>query len=141
MLKITLINYPPEATSSSIEIVPQAELPAIEHFWVSEMPIDEPHVFSIDRSFYPLQVSLFIIQAGYELLYMVQGTQPEEPNYEEILFDCRGSFSCSFAYDVGNDIWRPAMSWVQVVVVAAVCAGAVYLTIEGIQQSKRRPAR
>lgn len=126
MLKIDIINYPEAATSSSIELVPEAELAAPEHFWVSELPIGQTHIFDIDRGFYPVRITLFIIQAGYELLYMFQGTHPDEPDYKEVLFDGGGSFT----YDVANDIWAPQANWLPYVVGAAVIVAAAWGTVE-----------
>lgn len=136
MLKIGLTNYPPGSTSSSIELAPEAELPGLaEHVWVSERPLPEVHVFNIDKSFYPLRITLFIVQAGYELVYTFQGTHPEEPDYMLVNLPQ----SATYSFDVGNEIlyMESRVNWAPVVISAAICIVATGLTIHGTRRKKQ----
>jgi len=122
MLKITLKNYPLGSTSSKIEFWPEDWLPGPPNdFWLSEKPIPESHIFDIDRSFYPLRVTLLTVLRDYEVVYEFQGTNPDQPNYQGVLM---GS-PAHFGYDIATEMWLPTLDWTRVGIIAGIILGGI----------------
>ena len=122
MLKITLRNYPLGSTWSKIELVPEAQFPGPpNNFWVSEKPIPKSHTFDIDTSFYPLRVTLLMVLRDYELVYEFQGTNPDQPNYQNVIM---GS-PAHFVYDIATETWHPTLDWTRIIIAGIAVAGVV----------------
>ena len=133
MLKITVANYPAGSTASSIELVPEAELPGpVENYWVSEQPIDIPHTFDIDRSFYPLRITLFMVVSGYQLVYEFQGTHPDQPNYKEVNIRTPGDYT----YDVAAEALQPAVNPTRLILVVGAIALAGVVIIAATRRKR-----
>lgn len=122
MLKITLKNYPLGSTSSKIELWPEDWLPGSPtNFWLSEKPIPEPHTFDIDRSFYPLRVTLLTVLKDYEVVYEFQGTNPDQPNYQNVIMGSPAYFD----YDIATEMWFPTLDWKRVMIIAGIIAAGI----------------
>lgn len=135
MLRIYLTNYPVGATSSSMEIVPEAEMPGpVDNYWVSYAPVTEPHVFDIPGQFCPLLVTLFVMTAGSLLVYRFQGSNPDGADYQYVVFDTNKG---DWTFDVGNEQWSPHTNWAPWIIASAIMVATAYFAIEGIQKSKR----
>lgn len=127
MLKITLKKYPPGSTWSKIELAPE-EIPLPgppNNIWLSEKPIPESHIFDIDRSFYPLRVTLLTVLRDYEVVYEFQGTNPDQPNYQNTIMGSPAYFD----YDIAAEMWYPTLVSARALIIGGVVLAGIAIVV------------
>jgi len=131
MLKITLKNYPLDSTWSEIELMPEDQLPAPNNFWLSHKPIPKPHTFDIARSFYPLAVTLLRVLRDYEVVYEFQGTNPDQPNYQNAIIGSPAYFD----YDIATEMWYPTLVSTRALIMGGIIVLGGIAVVAGTRRS------